>query len=654
MSTTPGVLRDWRAIHEAGAAEVGGKAWALARLARYGLPVPGGLVIPASAYHQAPRDVPVAGLADALRSAGWTNTPLAVRSSAVGEDAAHASFAGIHHTALNVVGEAALREAVMAVWASLTAPPALAYRQRLGLPVTGLAMPVLVMPMIAARCAGIAFTLDPTTGREDQVVIHANWGLGESLVSGQAEGDVFRLATEPHDERPRLVEQRLGRKAQTTRGNERGGTDILPSSDAQRRAATLSPEQAQTLARLALLTATALDPADPAFDIEWAHDGRQFWLLQARPITVRARHTYPALRTQPDYWSRANVKEVMPYPLVAAEWSGLRPLIDLLLISGLRLGGHEAPPGLRRGRLHRGHGYLNLSVMQWESWDAFDLAPADMNAMIGGEQPAITVAQASPRDRRRRWVTMARYALRAGALRRRGRREVAEALAYATRTLSEGEGAPPRDDAAWADQLRAHFTHLCRQHGLHFLQGAGGASLTTLVKLLERYRPGQGHALATALMVGGPPSVTAQQNYDLVGLATLAKSDPIAWRWLDARSTLPSDRRDRWEDLPESSPFRRAFAAPSPTSSRATATAVSTSPTCAIRAGGKRPAICSTSSDRWPTPRSTPVAPGTRPNATGHGPPSPRRCPGGCARWWPTSCVAHSTNPTTGRPPEAP
>lgn len=138
---------------------LGGKGYQLAWLLRYGLPVADFFVIPAAWSQQRRSGVPSslkALLRRELTERGWLNMPLAVRSSAPGEDAASASFAGIYRSCLNVCGVEALVAAVEDVWASLDAPTATAYRQRLAF--AGEAeIAVVVMPLLPAKASGQGF-----------------------------------------------------------------------------------------------------------------------------------------------------------------------------------------------------------------------------------------------------------------------------------------------------------------------------------------------------------------------------------------------------------------------------------------------------------------------------------------------------------------
>jgi pyruvate,water dikinase len=589
---------DWPAVLAAGAAQVGGKAHTLAQLAVLGFKVPPGMALgvqawqawlddtglrqellaacqlpdaqrqPAlSALHARllatpPSAALQAALAQALANPTLAGQPLAVRSSSPQEDSATASFAGIHHSVLQVRSSEALGKALVAVWASIWTPTAAAYRQRLGLAHEAASMAVLIMPMVAARASGIAFTQDPATGRDDRLIIHANWGLGESLVGGQVQGDEITLAEpNPLDNRLALHSYQPGSKARATRVGVNGELQLqtLGSAEAQQR--VLTEPQALALGQQARLAALALDFANAAFDCEWAWDGQHFWLLQARPITASARCTYAALQYQPDLWSRGNIKDVMPHPLYPVEWWGVRPLIDLLMQAGAGLAGHPQHPGLRRGKLIHGHAYLNMAALQFEAYEAFNLPPAVMNQMIGGTQPTITVPEANAAHRWRTLRNMGRYALRVRRMQRLGEAQAGQAVPAATQLRAQW-AQPVADEPAaqTAQRLRPQLGLGVAQKGLHFLQGSGGAYFSMLVKLIDQHLPGQGQALAAALLAGGTPSVTAQQAFDLVRLAQLAQADPQASAWLQARTTQPPAQRDDWAAaLPTSNPFRLAM-----------------------------------------------------------------------------------------------
>jgi pyruvate,water dikinase len=582
------LLPDWLSVLAAGPAKAGGKGWQLARLARYGLPVPDGFVIPASLSRawlaasglearldQASRQALAgqAGLLDALQSEflhiplpqpilealhvlcatrGWSTQPLAVRSSAVGEDSLQASFAGIYKSCLNVTGPAALEHAVRSVWVSLWSATAVAYRHKMGLALDQAAMAVVVMPLLPAVASGLAFTCDPFTGREDRTIIHAAWGLGETLAHGQAEGDEYKFLEDPRDDGLRLESCTLGRKQCQTVPDPDGGTHVLLTPENQRRSSVLGPAEARSLAELVQDAAVALDFARPFFDLEWVWDGGRFWLTQARPMTGRPGYTYPVLRDQPAIWSRANFCETMPDPLSPIDWSHLRRLLNLQLETVYALEGYAPLPGLQRAGLFQGRLYLNLSLIQWEGFDTIGFAPGRMNAQVGGHQPEITLPAFSWRDRMVRAGRVLRYLWRAPALRRSGDRAVVTARAEA---------------AAWRqaplpgnlENLRVELLRQLRRvreaRTLFFLQTAGAASLSALIGQIEGRLPGEGPALAAALLAGGPASVTVEQGWALLDLAQQARQDPAA-RVLLAQPVHGLD----WESLlPPANPFRLAF-----------------------------------------------------------------------------------------------
>src|SRR3954470_24330590 len=120
-------------------------------------------------------------------------TAYAVRSSATAEDLPTASFAGQQDTYLNVVGTAAILQHVSRCWASLFTERAVTYRLRNGFDHRKVHMAVVVQQMVFPQAAGILFTADPVTGNRKVASVEASFGLGEALVSGLVNADVFKV-----------------------------------------------------------------------------------------------------------------------------------------------------------------------------------------------------------------------------------------------------------------------------------------------------------------------------------------------------------------------------------------------------------------------------------------------------------------------------
>lgn len=576
-------LFDWK-DSAANRQDAGGKGWQLGLLARYGLPVPDGFVIPASicrsvlnaagVYARIAHAVDVqedvlarcradiaacslpdeftAQLRSELKRRGWTDIALAVRSSATTEDSEKASFAGIHLSRLNVRGIDALTTAIRDVWASLWTPQAAAYRARFNIAAGEAAMAVVVMPLLPAVAAGIAFSCDPRSGRDDQIILHAHWGLGESLVSGEADGDEYRLQEDVLDTRLTLVERSMGGKARRTVLRPDGGTQTADTSFGERVQQVLTDEQAVELGELVRDAAFALDFARPFYDVEWVWDGNRFWIVQARPVTVMARNTYAAIANQPTIWSNGNTRDVAPLPQSALDWSMSRRLVNMILEQSRLYAGYPLLPGAQRVALFNGRLYLNLSLMMWEAWDGFGVTPKVISRMVGGYQPEIVVPPARLRDRLRRLPRLIQYVIKVLPIRRK-----AERLADGLRALARAWEQESLQDETQAchDLLFSRIRIVVSQRELGLLQGSGGASLSMLIEKLERYVPGQSYMLIASLLAGGKRSVTAQQSYELAALAELASSDPALCTWLSS-----ADRDDEaWRTLPDAHPFRRRF-----------------------------------------------------------------------------------------------
>lgn len=253
----------------------GGKAASLAAALREGLPVPPGAALGAGFV-----DLAAAGDASVvevlLRSAHVPDARLAVRSSAIGEDSADASFAGQHASRLNV-RKPQLLDAVRLVWESARTESALAYRARKGLNLSP-RMGVVVQTLIEPVAAGVLFTRNPVTGAEERL-IEAAWGLGEAVVNGSVVPDRVRL-----DSDGRVIEVMPGEKDIKVWYGDGDGTEEMPVDPSLHHQMSLEPTHFHALHDLA---ARCQRVWGPDLDLEWALDteGRIF-LLQCRPITT--------------------------------------------------------------------------------------------------------------------------------------------------------------------------------------------------------------------------------------------------------------------------------------------------------------------------------------------------------------------------------
>lgn len=201
---------------------------------------------------------------------------VAVRSSATAEDLLDASFAGQQDTYLNVQGEAALLDAVKRCWASLWTARAIAYRLKQGINPAEVSLAVVVQTQIAADVSGVAFSLNPQNNAYDEAVINSNFGLGESVVSGQVTPDSFIV----NKVNQTLMEKKIAHKDHMLVGQMDGGIQAQKLDDPDE----ASLNDAQAIAVAELVTRVERHYAMP-MDIEWAYGEDALYLLQARPIT---------------------------------------------------------------------------------------------------------------------------------------------------------------------------------------------------------------------------------------------------------------------------------------------------------------------------------------------------------------------------------
>ncbi|KAA0252210.1 MAG: hypothetical protein EDX89_19595 [Acidobacteria bacterium] len=296
------------------AAPFGGKARGLARLLVAGARVPRAFAVEAAfASEWAEADT-----AELRRRAGaLLPGPVAVRSSAVGEDAAGRSMAGLFETVLSVGSAEAAVEASRRVVSSGEAERVLVGGGLAAPPRVGL----VVQEMVAARAAGVAFTVDPM-GEDGAVLVEAVAGTGDALVSGRAPPERWRVYR-----------------------NGLGGLDAhCPAPRG-----VLSPGEASDVAREGARLAGLL--GEP-LDLEWALDGAgTLWWLQARPVTAaRPPRERVVERTAPSsddgpvtVWSTWNVRETLPDPLAPLTWGHWRDEL-LPLVSSQVFGVSRSSP----------------------------------------------------------------------------------------------------------------------------------------------------------------------------------------------------------------------------------------------------------------------------------------------------------------------
>jgi phosphohistidine swiveling domain-containing protein len=293
--------------------EVGGKGLSLMRMTQAGFPIPPGFALSVAFFASWITDLQATPewqavqtalrrnenlhpTTDALKAAcaGLTLTGeqeeqlakalqalpndsfLAVRSSSPEEDLEGASFAGGYETALGVT-PAALPQAIRSAFSSAFDERVFVYKQQHGFVVEQPRMAVIVQQQINSEVAGVGFSLNPLTNDYDEAVINANWGLGESVVSGAVTPDHFLV----NKVDGKIIEKKLGAKQVSIGLDPAGGT--FEQKDHPSSELTLNDTQLRELTEtIGRIEAHYEKP----IDIEWAYAGGRLHILQARPITA--------------------------------------------------------------------------------------------------------------------------------------------------------------------------------------------------------------------------------------------------------------------------------------------------------------------------------------------------------------------------------
>jgi rifampicin phosphotransferase len=216
------------------------------------------------------------------------NEIFAVRSSSPEEDLEGASFAGGYETLLGVKKDS-IKNAVNKAFCSCLDNRVLMYKKENGFDVTDPKIAVVIQKQIASEISGVGFSINPITNNYDEAVINSNWGLGETVVSGNVTPDTYIV------DKLTLVSKNVvkGKKEKTIWLNPDGGT--VEKNEFSASEITLSKEQVAELTELIKNVETIYKKP---MDIEWAYEDRNLYLLQARPVTAFA-PIAPEMQTNP-------------------------------------------------------------------------------------------------------------------------------------------------------------------------------------------------------------------------------------------------------------------------------------------------------------------------------------------------------------------
>jgi pyruvate,water dikinase len=201
----------------------------------------------------------------------------AVRSSSTAEDLPTASFAGQQDTYLSIIGKKAILKHISKCWASLFTERAVTYRLQNGFDHRKVYLSVVVQKMVFPQAAGILFTADPVTSNRRVSSIDAGFGLGEALVSGLVNADIYKVRN------GKIIDKKISAKKLAIYALKDGGTKaqkILP--ERQNRPA-LTDEQILQLEHLGRKIEAHFGCPQ---DIEWCWADDTFYIVQSRPITT--------------------------------------------------------------------------------------------------------------------------------------------------------------------------------------------------------------------------------------------------------------------------------------------------------------------------------------------------------------------------------
>ncbi len=204
------------------------------------------------------------------------NALFAVRSSSPEEDLEGTSFAGGYETTLGVT-HTTLEEAILHSFTSVFDERIVKYKLQHKMRTDAPRIAVIVQEQIASDVSGVAFSLNPQNNCYDEAVINANFGLGETVVSGQVTPDTF-IVDMP---KRKILEKKIASKDHALWLNKNGGTEKKDNEKPSK--PSLTDRQAKEVAKL---VEHVEKHYEKPMDIEWAYAKGKLYLLQARPVTA--------------------------------------------------------------------------------------------------------------------------------------------------------------------------------------------------------------------------------------------------------------------------------------------------------------------------------------------------------------------------------
>ena len=288
------------------------------------------------------------------------NTKVSVRSSFGVEDGKKYSCAGIFDTFLDV-DQKEIQKNIIKCYLSLWTNKALAYLLSNGLSIFNSRPCVIVMQMIYPLKSGVAFSCNILTGNSYEIVVNAKEGLCEDLVSGYVEPEQYIIKNH-------------GYKLET----------------ASVKGAVLSKKELLDLGWKICRIYSCIGEEQQHQDVEWAYDGKTWWILQTRPVVGFQPNGYEPIQNQ-NIWTNANMKEIMPGAHSYLSWSTLNRAFEKMLSAFNEAIGVKKEEGIQHQKLFTRHPYMNMAVIQYEIFRSTGVKPEIVNECIGGHQGCIDV-----------------------------------------------------------------------------------------------------------------------------------------------------------------------------------------------------------------------------------------------------------------------